>query len=401
MTDRRHPLAVVLLVLSLAACSAGSASQGIRPSLAGPSPPGGSPPLAVPSPPGSPSLAAPSAPLITSSGGTILFGRAVAGHEDRFVTISPDGAGEHELDISTVGCTACAVGSPDGRLIAVPIETAAGVGTAVLDASGEGYQELPLPAGLNLAPRAFSPTGDQLAYDGWSDQDPSRIGAYASAVDGSGLKKIVASPDGRHYIPMGYSPDGRLLLLFREGGTGFDMEHAGDLFVVDAKGGEPRQLNPAGAVLLGVDIVGFNPASWGPDSQHVAFGAFDIDGADGRSAILVADVETLAAPQVSAWTHWATYARWSPTGEWIAFDAHVNGKLVISVVKPDGTGERTLTDVAATACCVNWSPDGRFLVHVRGPERASDLWVMDLDGGAIQVTHTPGTYLAPWWLEQP
>jgi hypothetical protein len=69
----------------------------------------------------------------------------------------------------------------------------------------------------------------------------------------------------------------------------------------------------------------------------------------------------------------------------------------MSVVKPDGTGERTLGTADALACCLDWFPDGRFLDHQRGRERASDLWV-DLEANAIRVTHTPGTYLAVWWL---
>jgi hypothetical protein len=54
------------------------------------------------------------------------------------------------------------------------------------------------------------------------------------------------------------------------------MAHAGDLFVVDAKGGEPRQLNPRGTVAVGFNGVGFNPASWSPDSSSVAFGGLEV-----------------------------------------------------------------------------------------------------------------------------
>jgi len=283
----------------------------------------------------------------------------------------------------------------------VPFEDAAGVGTAILEVSGEGYVELPRPAGLSLAPRAFSPDGKRIAFDGWSDTDPSQIGTWTSVLDGSDLKQIVASPDGLHYVAMGYSPDGELLLLQRDGGTDFDMEHAGDLFVVAAEGGELRKLNPEGTVVVGFNWVGFNPASWGPDSRHVAFGALDVEDADGRSAVFVADVDALVARQVSAWSRYIGYARWSPGGTWIAFDALVDGRRFISVVRPDGGDEHTLTSPEQFSCCVDWSADGQFLVHQRGFDRSADLWVMDLEGHAIQATHTPGTYLAPSWLPEP
>jgi Tol biopolymer transport system component len=58
-----------------------------------------------------------------------------------------------------------------------------------------------------------------------------------------------------------------------------------------------------------------------------------------------------------------------------------------------------LTAPDRIACSVDWSPDGRFLIHLRGREGSSDLWVMDLEGHAIPVTHTPGTYVAVWWLK--
>ena len=384
--------AFVPLVVALGACS-GSAA---------PSPTGLATVALSPSAPPSPwSAPSPSAsPDISPSGGTIFFGRTVVGHDPQFVLMSPDGSNERELDIPTFDCAECGIGSPDGQFIAVPVESEGGVGTAVMQSSGEGYVELPRPPGLSLAPRAFSPGGDRLAYDGWSDEDPSQIGAWTSKPDGSDLKQILASPDGRHYIPMGYSPDGRLLLLHRDGGTGFDMGHAGDLFVVDAEGGDLRQLNPAGVVAAGFDGVGFNPASWSPDSASVAFGGLDVHDSNGKSAVFVVDVDTLAARQVSAWTRYDVYARWSPAGDWIAFDASPGGEAtrVISIVKPDGTRERTLTAADKIACCVDWSRDGRFLVHMRGPERLSDLWVMDLRGGAIRATHSPGIYVAPWWL---
>jgi Tol biopolymer transport system component len=253
---RQRGVLFVIATLVLTACQSTPTSPIVSPSLGAPS-----------SPHSSPSPVVSSSPAISPSGGTILFGRAIAGREDQFVLMTPDGSNVNELSIPTFDCTECAVGSPDGRFIAVPVESEAGIGTAVLKATGEGYVELPRPPGLSLAPRSWSPKSDRLAYDGWSDGDPTRIGTYTSAPDGSDLKQIVVSPDGRHYIPMGYSPDGRLLLLHRDGGTSFDMAHAGDLFVVDAEGGEPRQLNPVGTVAVGFTGVGFNPASWSPTAQ--------------------------------------------------------------------------------------------------------------------------------------
>ena len=71
----------------------------------------------------------------------------------------------------------------------------------------------------------------------------------------------------------------------------------------------------------------------------MAFGGLGVDGPDGKSAVFVANVDTLGARRVSAWTRYDVYARWSPIGHWIAFDASPGGEgtRVISIVKPDWT----------------------------------------------------------------
>jgi hypothetical protein len=78
----RRRVAIVPLVLALAACNTAPASPG-SPSPAAPATPGSGPSLAA-----SPSAA------ISPGGGTIFFGRAVAGRDAQFVLMSPDGSKE-------------------------------------------------------------------------------------------------------------------------------------------------------------------------------------------------------------------------------------------------------------------------------------------------------------------
>ena len=45
-----------------------------------------------------------------------------------------------------------------------------------------------------------------------------------------------------------------------------------------------------------------------------------------------------------------------------------------------------------------WSPDAKYLLVQRGAARASDLWIMDLEGTFIgQVTHEPSSYGTYGW----
>jgi Tol biopolymer transport system component len=59
--------------------------------------------------------------------------------------------------------------------------------------------------------------------------------------------------------------------------------------------------------------------------------------------------------------------RWSPTGEWIAYDS----LGTIMLIHPDGTGHRSVLNrgnVLVLLPDVAWSPDGQWLVY-RGDDR--------------------------------
>jgi Tol biopolymer transport system component len=54
--------------------------------------------------------------------------------------------------------------------------------------------------------------------------------------------------------------------------------------------------------------------------------------------------------------------RWSPTGEWIAYDS----LGTIMLIHPDGTGHQSLLsrgNVLYNAPAVAWSPDGQWLLY--------------------------------------
>jgi Tol biopolymer transport system component len=77
---------------------------------------------------------------------------------------------------------------------------------------------------------------------------------------------------------------------------------------------------------------------------------------------------------------------WSPVGRRIAFARQVGGSFDLLSVRPDGTGERRLTDTPGVdERSPAWSPDGTRIAFARyesGLERGSgDLWTADAGGG--------------------
>ena len=94
---------------------------------------------------------------------------------------------------------------------------------------------------------------------------------------------------------------------------------------------------------------------------------------------------------------------WSPRGDLIAFTKFYGGRFFIGVMRPDGTGERLLTesflDEAPT-----WSPNGRVLVFFRQTRTTSSgaggvtrIYSVDLTGYNLRQVTTPTDASDPAW----
>ena len=73
---------------------------------------------------------------------------------------------------------------------------------------------------------------------------------------------------------------------------------------------------------------------------------------------------------------------WSPRGDLIAFTRQSGGQFAIGVMKPDGSGERILTEGFHNEG-PTWAPNGRVLMFFRdtpGANGGPQLWTIDLTG---------------------
>ena len=89
---------------------------------------------------------------------------------------------------------------------------------------------------------------------------------------------------------------------------------------------------------------------------------------------------------------------WSPRGDWIAFTQQANGRFYIGVIRPDGTGERRLTESYQDEG-PTWSPNGRVIAFTReaGPGAGPKLWSIDVTGRNLRRLQTPGDASDPAW----
>lgn len=78
-----------------------------------------------------------------------------------------------------------------------------------------------------------------------------------------------------------------------------------------------------------------------------------------------------------------SYVQWSPDGERLAFSANSTPQNAdLFVVDADGGNLRTITGTPADETRPVWSPDGTRLAYERRQVGATDLMVVDVDGGS-------------------
>ena len=261
---------------------------------------------------------------------------------------------------------------------------------------GEDQQRLTHNRWLDHYP-VWSPDGDRIAFLS-SDEISHReyyniLQLYTMLADGSDVQILVPELKYLARIPPAWSPDGRRLAFVVDETVvrpHSRAEYRRAIYTVRSDGLELVKIGEAG----GRPSARFPSAAptWSPDSERVAFAAFD-----GEEAI-VHSVRYDGTDLRRVWSggpdnsiELINQVSWSPDGSEILFvyrdingTSYYNG---IYVVRPDGSGLRSLHS-RGTYILAAWSPDGsRIAVYDSATGRASfsRISTVSRDGTDLRV----------------
>jgi TolB protein len=89
---------------------------------------------------------------------------------------------------------------------------------------------------------------------------------------------------------------------------------------------------------------------------------------------------------------------WSPKGDFIAFTRQRAGSFGVGVMRPDGSGERIITEGFHNEG-PTWAPNGLFLMFFREPggQAGGKIYMTDVSGRGEFVVNTPAFASDPSW----
>jgi TolB protein len=229
---------------------------------------------------------------------------------------------------------------------------------AIMDQDGANVRYLTRGDDLVLTPR-FNPTAQEITYMSYGGGQPR---VYLLSIE-TGQRELVGDFPGMTFAPR-FSPDGqKVVMSLQPGGNA-------NIFALDLRSKRTTRLTDDAAI--------DTSPSYAPDGSKIVF----TSDRGGSPQLYVMNANGSNPQRITFQPGTYETPVWSPRGDLIAFTRRNNGLFAIGVVKPDGSGQRILTEGYHNEG-PTWAPNGRVIMFFRETQGANggpQLWTIDLTG---------------------
>jgi len=246
---------------------------------------------------------------------------------------------------------------------------------AIMDQDGANVLMLTNGEDLVVTPR-FSPSRQELVYATLAEGDWH---VYLLNLE-TGQQERIGNFPNMAFSPR-FSPDGQQVVLsLQQGGNA-------NIYKMDLRTKQMTRLTDSPSI--------DTAPSYAPSGGQIVFES----DRGGEQQLYVMSAGGGQAQRISFGSGKYGTPVWSPRGDLIAFTKQEAGAFKIGVMRPDGSGERILTEGFHNEG-PTWSPNGRVLMFFRDAGGASggpQLWSVDITGYNEQIVPTPSFASDPAW----
>jgi TolB protein len=245
---------------------------------------------------------------------------------------------------------------------------------AIMDQDGANVRYLTRGDDLVLTPR-FSPSTQEITYMAYGQGDPR---VFLLNIE-TNQREVVGNFPGMTFSPR-FSPDGQRVIFSLQQGSN------SNIFVMDLRSKSTTRLTDTQAI--------DTAPSYAPDGTRICFES----DRGGRQQIYVMPASGGPAQRISFAEGSYSTPVWSPRGDFIAFTKQFQGQFAIGVMRPDGSGERVLTEGYHNEG-PSFAPNGRVLMFFRDPggNAGPSLYTVDIAGRNEHRIPTPAYASDPAW----
>ncbi len=249
---------------------------------------------------------------------------------------------------------------------------------AIMDQDGANAMFLTSGRNLVLTPR-FDPSMQRIIYLSYRTRKPT-IHLYNLST---GREEILGQLPGMSFAPR-FSPDGKRAIF------SVSVNGNTDIYEMNLSNRKVRKITANSAI--------DTSPSYSPDMKRIVFNSDRQNGqqlyvmdSSGKNSVRISNGKGRYATPV-----------WSPRGDLIAFTKMSGGKFHIGVMRPDGTGERLLTESYLDEG-PTWSPNGRVIIFSRKTSNSNQtagktyLYSVDITGYNLRKLGTSTEASDPAW----